>query len=183
MNLLITPTDAVLTEITNEAIGLVEPGRTIDITANLYFSIGSTIVLTILLAVVSQRVVEPRLGAYDPPPPHRATSCATSRTRSRASRPGTARGLRWAGFGFVAALAVVLLLTLPSGAPLRDPETGDIIGTSPFMDSLIVIIALLFLAAGLGYGREPARSPRRPARSTRSRNRGQAWPGCCSCSC
>ncbi|MEZ5297632.1 MAG: hypothetical protein R2697_15560 [Ilumatobacteraceae bacterium] len=42
-----------LTEITNEAIGLVEPGRTIDITANLYFSIGSTIVLTILLAVVS----------------------------------------------------------------------------------------------------------------------------------
>ena len=48
---------------------------------------------------------------------------------------------------------VVLLLTLPSGAPLRDPETGSIIGTSPFMDSLIVIIALLFLAAGLGYGR------------------------------
>jgi aminobenzoyl-glutamate transport protein len=30
---------------------------------------------------------------------------------------------------------------------------GSIIGTSPFMSSLIVIIALLFLAAGLGYGR------------------------------
>jgi aminobenzoyl-glutamate transport protein len=42
---------------------------------------------------------------------------------------------------------------LPSGAPLRAPVTGRVIGTSPFMDSLIVIIALLFLAAGLGYGR------------------------------
>ena len=31
--------------------------------------------------------------------------------------------------------------------------TGDIIGDSPFMDSLIVIITLVFLAAGLGYGR------------------------------
>ena len=42
---------------------------------------------------------------------------------------------------------------LPPGAPLRDPETGAIIGTSPFMNSLIVIITLLFLAAGIGYGR------------------------------
>ena len=35
VNLLITPTDAVLTEITNESIALGRPGRSIDITANL----------------------------------------------------------------------------------------------------------------------------------------------------
>lgn len=154
VNVLITPTDAVLTEITNEAIGLVEPGRTIDITANLYFGIASTVVLTVLLAVVSRRLVEPRLGTYD-------SAFAPTGDELR-DQPDTfegvtpeqdARGLRWAGIAFVAALAGVLLLTLPSGAPLRDPETGSIIGTSPFMDSLIVIIALLFLAAGLGYGR------------------------------
>ena len=38
-------------------------------------------------------------------------------------------------------------------APLRDPVTGDIIGDSPFMDSLIVIITIIFFAAGLAYGR------------------------------
>ncbi len=154
VNLLITPTDAVLTEITNESIGLVEPGRTIDITANLYFGIGSTIVLTILLAIVSRRLVEPRLGTYDP-------SVAPSGDELR-DQPDVfegitpdqdSRGLRWAGIAFVAVVVAVLLLTVPSGAPLRDPETGSVIGTSPFMDSLIVIIALLFLAAGLGYGR------------------------------
>jgi aminobenzoyl-glutamate transport protein len=154
VNLLITPTDAVLTEITNEAIGLVEPGRTLDITANLYFGIASTIVLTVLLALVSKRVVEPRLGAYD-------AAVAPSGDELR-DQPDTfegvtperdAQGLRWAAIAFLLALGGVLLLTLPSGAPLRDPETGSVIGTSPFMDSLILIIALLFLAAGLGYGR------------------------------
>ena len=50
-------------------------------------------------------------------------------------------------------LAVIALLTLPPGAPLRNPETGDIIGDSPFMSSLIVMISAAFLAAGIAYGR------------------------------
>ena len=66
VNVLITPTDAILTEITNEAIGLVDPARSIDITANFYFAIASSLVLTILLAIITTRVVEKRLGAYDP---------------------------------------------------------------------------------------------------------------------
>jgi len=153
VNLLITPTDAVFTEITNEAIHLVDPSVSIDLTANLWFSIASTIFVTIVLSVVSARLVEPRLGEYD-------VSLAPSK-EERDDAPEAAavtpeadkRGLRWAGLGLLAAVAVVALLTAPPGAPLRDPDTGSIIGTSPFMDSLIVIIALLFLAAGLGYGR------------------------------
>ena len=31
--------------------------------------------------------------------------------------------------------------------------TGDVIGDSPFMDSLIVIITIIFFVAGLAYGR------------------------------
>jgi aminobenzoyl-glutamate transport protein len=37
-------------------------------------------------------------------------------------------------------------------APLRNPETGDIFNNSPLMNSLIFIITLLFLFAGLGFG-------------------------------
>src|SRR5262249_49553711 len=66
VNVLITPLDAVLTEITNESIHLVEPGRPIDLTANLWFGIGSTVMLTFLLVFVCTRLAEPRLGAYDP---------------------------------------------------------------------------------------------------------------------
>jgi aminobenzoyl-glutamate transport protein len=44
------------------------------------------------------------------------------------------------------------MLTFPPGAPLRNPETGAIVGNSPFMNSLIVLIMLVFLAIGVAYG-------------------------------
>jgi aminobenzoyl-glutamate transport protein len=63
-----------------------------------------------------------------------------------------ARGLRFALVGFLGVLVVVLLATLPPGAPLRDPATGNIIGNTPFMDSLLFIITLFFLVSGICYG-------------------------------
>src|SRR5207248_1860217 len=62
------------------------------------------------------------------------------------------RGLRFALLGAVAVLVVVVLLTVFPDAPLRNPETGSVIEDSPLMNSLLVIIMLMFLAAGLGYG-------------------------------
>jgi len=155
VNFLVTPTDAVITEITNESIHLVDPAKSISITANLWFGIGSTILLTALLGFITSRVVERRLGTYDPSVAPNATDKDIQTADSGPETSGEAerRGLRFAGIYLLVAVAVVLAVTLPPGAPLRDPHTGAIIGTSPFMDSLIVIISLLFLAAGLGYGR------------------------------
>jgi aminobenzoyl-glutamate transport protein len=154
VNVLITPLDAVLTEITNESIHLVDPARSIDLTANLWFGIGSTVMLTILLSFVSARLVEPRLGTYDPA---LAPSAEEHKDEPDAfaaiTQAADARGLRWAGLGLLGVVAFILLLTLPPGAPLREPVTGAIIGTSPFMDSLVVMITLAFFVAGLAYGR------------------------------
>ena len=49
-------------------------------------------------------------------------------------------------------VAVVLLLTLPPGAPMRDATTGAIVGPTPFMDSLLFLITLIFLICGICYG-------------------------------
>lgn len=154
VNILLTPTDAVLTEITNESIHLVDPAQSISITANMWFGIASTILLTILLGFITGRVVEKRLGTYDPA----LAAGPEGQIQAADDAPGVEpaddkRGLRFAGIFFGVTLAIILALTLPPGAPLRDPQTGAIIGHSPFMDSLIVIISLLFLAAGMGYGR------------------------------
>ncbi|NLE21325.1 MAG: AbgT family transporter [Actinobacteria bacterium] len=153
VNLLITPLDAVLTEITNESIHLVDPSLSISITANFWFGIVSAVLVTVLIAVVTRRVTEPRLGAYDatlasPQNPAEGIDDAAEVTPEQDSR-----GLRQAGVLTLIAVAVIGLLTFLPGAPLRDPETGGIIGTSPFMDSLVVLIAIIFLAAGVGYGR------------------------------
>ncbi len=154
VNLMMTPTDAVLAEVTNESIHLVDPNKSIDLTANLWFGIGSTFLLTVLLAVITTRTVEKRLGAYDPSvAPDPSGQIQTADAGPEVADEADRRGLRMSGWYFLAALAVILLLTLPPGAPLRDPDTGSLIGTSPFMSGLIPIISMLFLAAGLGYGR------------------------------
>jgi aminobenzoyl-glutamate transport protein len=60
--------------------------------------------------------------------------------------------LRLALYALAVSIVIVAFLTFPAGAPLRKPETGAIVGDSPFMSSLIVLIMLVFLAIGTAYG-------------------------------
>ncbi len=62
VNMIIKPLDAVLTELTNDAIHMVNPTISLDLTANLLFSIVAVLVLTVVIALVSERIIEPRLG-------------------------------------------------------------------------------------------------------------------------
>ena len=143
VNVLIVPTDGILTEITNDAIRLVDPNTSIDLAANVWFSIGSVVMLTILIAVITERIIEPRLGAY--------TGDYQVPGETGLSEDEY-RGLKYALRGMLAVFAFLAVLALPPGAPLRHPETGAIIGNSPFMTSLIVSIALVFLVSGAAYG-------------------------------
>ena len=145
VNALITPLDGLLTEVTNEAIALVDPEQSIDLTANLYFSIASTFFVAVVITFVAQRLTEPSLGPY-------TGAAHLEDVKDEEVPEGEPRGLKFALFGtLVAALGITLLTVLPD-APLRHPVTGDIFGNSPFMDSLIFIIMLLFLVAGICYG-------------------------------
>jgi len=150
VNFLITPLDGVLTEITNDAAGT-NTANHIDLAANLYFGIGSTIFVTIVLTIITAKLVENRLGTWDPS--EAGDGPQTADEGPEVSPEAESRGLRYALWATVAVLAVIALLTFIPGAPLRNPDTGSIIGDSPFMDSLIVIIMLIFFAAGLAYGR------------------------------
>lgn len=178
VNLLITPIDGMLTEITNEAIA--DPAQHVSITGNLYFAIVSTVVVTLVATLVTEKFVEPRLGTYredeapaplgtaaTPGPDDRGTSAAapggegTTTVAETGAAPQAAgdltaaerRGLRWSGYGLAGVTAVVLLLALPSWGPLRNPETGSLVEGSPLMGSIIVLIFVYFFVMGLCYGR------------------------------
>lgn len=143
VNVIITPIDGILTELTNDAIHLLDPSLSIDLTANLYFSIVCSVILAFVCTIVTDWVVEPRLGIYGGERPADANEDLSFHE---------SKGLRAAFWGLLAVVAVLALLTVPSWGPLRDPVTGAIGGSSPFMSSLIVIIMLLFLVVGLAYG-------------------------------
>jgi aminobenzoyl-glutamate transport protein len=147
-NLIPTPTDAMLFEITNESIALTG-GAPISITADYFFQATSAILLTLIIGVVIVKVVEPRLGEYDPSEAGDPEQAAAADEVDPALE---ARGLRRAGLALLAVLGVVLLATLPPGAPLRDPATGSIIGQTPFMGSLLFIVMLCFFIPGVAYG-------------------------------
>jgi aminobenzoyl-glutamate transport protein len=149
VNFLITPLDGVLTEITNDAAG--SSGQHIDLAANLYFGIGSTIFVTLILTFVTARFVERRLGEWDPAGMGEGPQAADD--APEVAPEDEARGLRYAMWATLAVVTGIVLLTAIPGAPLRNPDTGKIIGDSPFMNSLIVIIMLIFFAAGFAFGR------------------------------
>jgi len=151
VNMLIKPLDAVLTEFTNDAIHLVNPSLSIDLTANLWFSIASVMVLTVLITFITQRIVEPRLGKYE-----RGGSDTTGTTDAaetdKAILGDEPRGLKFAAVALVGVLLLLGLITIGPGAALRNPETGALIGNSPFMNGLIAVITVLFLVTGAAYG-------------------------------
>jgi aminobenzoyl-glutamate transport protein len=124
----------------------------IDLVSNLFYGIGSTIFVTVVLTFVTSRLIEPRLGTYDPAAAGSGPEDPVEDAPAVAAED-EARGLRYAMWGTLAVVAAIALLTAIPGAPLRNPETGDVIGDSPFMDSLIFIIMLIFFVAGLAYGK------------------------------
>lgn len=143
VNMLIKPLDAVLVEFTNDAIALVDPDTSIGLASNLWFSVASVLLLTVVISLITAKIIEPRLGAYSGETPDEEGASLSAEEK---------RGLRFALFGLVGTLVFFALLALPSGAPLRDPETGALIGNTPFMNGLIAFIAAVFLVAGFAYG-------------------------------
>ena len=148
VNMLIKPLDAVLVEFTNDAGRLVNPNTNIGLASNLWFSIASVIFLTVVIAVITDRVIAPRLGPYKPKDAPEGGASVQGAELSEAE----SRGLRYALFGLIGVGVVFALLTLPSWAPLRNPTTGELIGNSPFMNGLIGLIMITFLTTGWAYG-------------------------------
>lgn len=145
VNILITPTDSMMTEITNEALGNIG-AQPLSVTANFYFSIVCSVVLALVAVLVTVKIVEPRLGKYELADP------LSNNAEEDVDAAAEARGLKFALWALVVVVIGVLAISLPPGAPLRDTETGDLIGATPFMASLIFIISLAFLVCGIFYG-------------------------------
>jgi len=142
VNVLIVPTDGILTEITNDAIRLVNPNLSIDLAANVWFSIASVVMLTVLIALITERMIEPRLGAY---------TGGYEVPGETGLSDDEYRGLRYALYGLLAVLAFLMVLTLPRARRCAIRRPGPSSATRPSW-RLIVSIALIFLVSGAAYG-------------------------------
>lgn len=146
VNVFVTPTDALLVEVTNDAVRSVNPAAQISPVGNLFFMIASSVVMAIICTLITEKYVEPRLGPYTGGVPVEAHEGLTEAEQ---------RGLKAAGRALLAVVVVIAALTappLPWGV-LRNQVTGGIMAGSPFMSGLIILISLTFLFVGYAYGR------------------------------
>jgi aminobenzoyl-glutamate transport protein len=147
-NLVLTSLDPLLAGLSQEAARLVDPTYVVHATANYYFMAASVGLLVALGTWVTTRYVEPRLGAWQPAGEAPDIMAGDITVRER-------RGLAAAGLVTVVFLALVALLVIPDGAPLRNPDAAGqpwLVQVRPLLDSLVILLMLLFLAAGLAYG-------------------------------
>lgn len=146
-NLLLSGTDVLLGELTIEAAATVdaEYAEGMNLAMNYWFIIVSTILLTIVGTLVSQFMVEPRLGPWEG-----KGSLADEDQETMTLSAQEKKGLIWSGVSAVITIALLALLIVPPNGVLRGEDGGII--QSPFMDSLVIVIVIVFIIPGTVYG-------------------------------
>jgi aminobenzoyl-glutamate transport protein len=142
-NLVINALDPLLAGFTDAAAKLYDPNYQVVATANYYFMVASTFLIVAAGWWVTEKIVEPRLGPWKP---DQDLEPSDTESASLSERERTA-ALAAIGAGLLTLVACALL-SFPNGALLRD-EAG---GLAPFYESLIPLIAIVFVIPGLVYG-------------------------------
>lgn len=144
----ITPgqSDALILGITEPAARLIDPTYTVTIAGNWYFILAIVVVFTPIAWFITDRVVEPRLGAWVPDP-----DAPVQLEESRLA-PAEKRGLLCAGLAALALIALWATLALLPASPFVDPEGEAAARYNPLFRSLVAFFALLFFLTGTAYG-------------------------------
>ena len=141
-NLFLGTNDPLLSGITTEAAHILDAGYVVNPTDNWFFMFVSTFLIVIIGTLVTDKLIEPKLGTYIPP----NGVVEQQNTISGQEK----KGLFWANLSVLLTIIAVALLVLPENGVLRG-EGGSLI-QSPFMSSIIFIMMLIFLVPGIVYG-------------------------------
>lgn len=147
-NLLPGQLDALLFGITETAAKLIVPGWVPNFAGNWYFISAMLLVFLPVIWFVTDRVIEPRLGAYKP-------ETEAARRAAGEDKPLTAgekKGLAHAGLALVAVIAVWTFFTIGPGTPLIDESSTGTGRLTPLFRSLVAAFFVLFLVSGWAYG-------------------------------
>lgn len=147
-NLLLGTVDPLLSGITEAAAHMIDPDYVVGPEVNWYFMFISTFVVATMGALVTEKVVEPRLGKFD----ESEASVDLSKQSMDAPSAIEKKGLRWAGIAFVVVCGILALTIVPENGILRHPETGAVAG-SPFLKGIVAFIFVSFAVPGFVYGR------------------------------
>lgn len=137
-NLFLGTLDPLLSGLTTEAARLMRPGYFVNPACNYYFMFISTFILTLVGVIITEKLVEPRLGKYE----------GDEVASTDALTPAETRGLRMAGLSLIIFAVFMVVLTIPENAILR--VDGRL--KSWIYHGLVPTLMLFFLIPGITYG-------------------------------
>lgn len=148
-NLLLGTVDPLLSGITQEAARIIDPAYTVGAEANWYFMVVSTFLISGLGYFVTEKIVEPSLGEYNPSDADDPSVLDTKVERVSAIEK---KGLVWAGISMLIFCLLLAWTVVPADGILRNAETGLLSG-SPFLKGIVVFIFVFFAIPGYIYGK------------------------------
>lgn len=140
-NLLIGTNDPVFAGMSTEAARMIDPNYTVLPTGNWYFMVASTFLITFVGTLVTEKIIEPRLGEYIPEEKIAVDDISLDEKR----------GMKFALISLVVFFIVVGMLVVPENALLRNPATGELL-RSPFMSGIVFLMSMFFMIPGIFYG-------------------------------
>ncbi|MDR0334016.1 MAG: AbgT family transporter [Dysgonamonadaceae bacterium] len=140
-NLFITSLDPLLAGLSTEAARIIDPEYIVLPTANYYFMAVSTLLIAIVGTIVTVKWTEPRLGKYTGDVEQEEIVQPTALEK---------KGLRYAGFTFLAWFILIAIGLIPGNGILRGDSGGFL--DSPALVGFITFLFLTMATAGAVYG-------------------------------
>jgi len=142
--------DALLGGLSTSAMSIVNPNYIVTPLANSIFMFFYTFFITFIIAYINDKIIEPKVNQYFPEKLVDNNEIEENFTELSSNEN---KGLKYAGIGFLVSIGIILLLSVPSNAPLRNPETGLLLlGWSPLLSAIIPVICIIFFIPGVFYG-------------------------------
>lgn len=140
-NLLIVTTDVLLSGISTEAAKTMDAAMHVSVIDNWYFMASSVVVLTLVGGLITDKIVEPRLGVWQDSNDEKLDTLSHEQLF----------GLRVAGVVSLLFIGLIALLVVPENGILRDPVLHTVL-PSPFIKGIVPLIIFFFFVVSLAYG-------------------------------
>lgn len=141
-NIVISTLDPLLSGISTSAAQIINSDYVVIPTSNYYFMLASVPFLTIIGAIITDKIVEPMLGEY------KGKIIATDDNMGISAEEK--KGLKWAFVSGAIFFIIMAICVIPTNGILRGPN-GEFL-TSPFISAIVPIMALAFFIPGVCYG-------------------------------
>ncbi len=141
-NLFLGTIDPLLAGLSQEAAQIIDPNYTVNPTANYYFMIISTFMISLIGTWITEKIIAPRFGNYNSEPGENEKLESLTKSEKK--------GLLNASLVFLGFMVLLLIGSIPENGILRDVN-GSLLH-SPLLKGVVTLLFLIAGAMGIVYG-------------------------------